>query len=151
SSRRKTPTTRRARSRVAPVRDDGVRSHRKETVVFVQVIEGRVNDETALRRLVQRWDAEVGPGATGFLGITAGVAADGTAIAFVRYIDDAAAGWNRGRSEYTSWWEELMAEFAAPPVVDESADVQLLLAGGSDDADFVQVLRAPRPDRAKID
>jgi hypothetical protein len=119
--------------------------------MFVQVIEGRITDEAALGRLLDRWDADVKPGATGFLGATAGVSSDGSAIVFVRFVDEAAAVWNRGRPEHTAWWDELLDGFGAPLTVDESADVQLLLAGGSDDADFVQVLRASSPDRAKID
>jgi hypothetical protein len=119
--------------------------------MFVQVIEGRVADEAALRRLVQRWDAEVKPGATGFLGATAGVSADGTGIAFVRFVDAAASGWNQGRPEHAAWWSDLMAVFEEPPAVDESPDIQLLLAAGSDDAGFVQVVRASAPNREQID
>ena len=119
--------------------------------MFVQVIEGRTTDEAALRRLVERWDSDVKPGATGFLGTTAGVSADGTAIAFVRFVDEAAAGWNQRRPEHAAWWQELTEVLDEPPIVAESADVAVLLAGGSDDAGFVQIIRAPSPDRTQID
>jgi hypothetical protein len=44
-----------------------------------------------------------------------------------------------------------VAAFETPPTIDESADVQLLLGGGSDDAGFVQVVRAAAPDRSGIE
>jgi len=119
--------------------------------MFVQVIEARLADEAAVRRLAHQWDADVKPGATGFLGATAGMSADGTAIIFVRFVDEAAAVWNERRPEHTAWWNQVLAVFEEAPSVEASADIQLLLAGGSDDAEFVQVVRAPTPDRAKID
>jgi hypothetical protein len=119
--------------------------------VFVQVIEGRSTDEAALRRLVEQWDAEVKPGATGFLGATAGVSADGIVVVFVRFVDEAAAVANRGRPEQMAWWHDMLEVFEEPPASYESSDVTLLLAGGSDEAGFVQVIRATKPDRAKID
>jgi len=119
--------------------------------VFVQVIEGRTADEAALRRLVERWDRDVKPGAAGFLGTTAGVASDGTAIAFVRFVDEAAARWNEARPEHVAWWHDLGEVLDGSPMVTESADVALLLAGGSDDAGFVQIVRAATPDRDQID
>jgi len=122
-----------------------------DEAVFVQVIEGKVTDEAGLRRLLQRWDAEVMPDTTGFLGATAGVAADGTAILFVRFVDEPAAVWNRERPDHGAWWRELTEAFDGAPTAHESSDVALLLAGGSDDAGFVQVVRASTPDRAKID
>jgi len=119
--------------------------------VFVQVIEGSSADEAALHALLERWDSEVTPGATGFLGSTAGVAADGTAVVFLRFVDEAAAVWNRGHPETSAWWQAMTELFREPPRVHESSDVSVLLAGGSDDADFVQVMRAATPDRARID
>jgi hypothetical protein len=119
--------------------------------VFVQVIEGRSTDEAALRQLLQRWDTDVKPGATGFLGATAGVSPDGITILFVRFLDEPAAVWNRERPEHTSWWQELTELFDEPPTVHESSDIAVLLAGGSDDAGFVQVVRASAPDRAKVE
>jgi hypothetical protein len=119
--------------------------------LFVQVIEGGTADEAAFRRLMERWNAEVKRAAAGFLGATAGVSADGTAVAFVRFVDEAAAVANRQRAEQAGWSQDLLEVFEEPPTVDESSDVALLLAGGSDDAGFVQVVRAATPDRARVD
>jgi hypothetical protein len=124
---------------------------RQEPLVFVRVIEGRLSDGAPLRRLLQRWDAELKPGATGFLGATAGASPGSGAIVFVRFVDEAAAVWDREHPEHAAWWQELMEVFDEPPAVHESTDIQLLLAGGSDDAGFVQIIRASAPDRAKVD
>ena len=119
--------------------------------MFVQVIEGTTTEEAALRQLLERWDAEVKPGATGFLGTTAGVSDDGTAVLFMRFVDEPAAVANRQRPEQEAWWQHLRELFEPPPTLSESSDVVLLLAGGSDDADFVQVIKATSPDRARVD
>ena len=74
--------------------------------MFVQVIEGRVADRDALRRQMDRWMSELRPGATGFLGSTAGVTDDGYAIAFARFESAAAAEANSERPEQGRWWAE---------------------------------------------
>ena len=119
--------------------------------MFVHVIEGQTGDGAAFRRLVERWDVDVKPGAAGFLGATGGTATDGTAIMFMRFTDEAAASMNRERAEQRAWWQDALAVFDDPPTVQESSDIALLLDGGSDDADFVQVVRAAAPDRARVD
>ena len=48
--------------------------------MFVQVIEGQVADRDGLRRQMDAWEKDLRPGATGFLGSTAGVTDDGYAI-----------------------------------------------------------------------
>ena len=48
--------------------------------MFVQIIEGRTSDAAGLMRMGERWEAELRPGATGFLGATIGVTADGRFI-----------------------------------------------------------------------
>jgi hypothetical protein len=119
--------------------------------VFVQVIVGRVGDDLAIRRLFRRWDAEVAPAAVGFIGVTAGACDDGTAVAFVRFADEASAVATARRSEHADWWQEMLQVFATPRSVHESSDISSLLAGSSDDAGFVQVIRAATPDRVRID
>ena len=53
--------------------------------MFVQVIEGRVSDREGLHRQMDQWMTDLRPGATGFLGSTAGVTDDGYGIAFARF------------------------------------------------------------------
>jgi len=119
--------------------------------VFVQVIEGHTGDPAAFRALMERWDVDVTPRAAGSLGVTAGVSADGTAIVFLRFADETAAVASGELVERRAWTEDLLTTFDGPPSMDGSGDVALLLDGGADDADFVQVVRAVTPDRARID
>jgi hypothetical protein len=59
--------------------------------MFVQIIEGRVADRDGLRSQMDRWMAELRPGAEGFLGTTAGVTDDGRAVCFARFASADAA------------------------------------------------------------
>ena len=53
--------------------------------MFVQVIQGQVTDAGKVRAALDRWAAEVAPGAIGWLGSTAGVTGDGRFIALARF------------------------------------------------------------------
>jgi hypothetical protein len=121
--------------------------------MFVQVIEGRVPDRDGLRRQMDNWQSELRPGATGFLGSTAGVTDDGHAIAFARFESAAAAKANSDRPEQGRWWAETEKNFDGPASFADSEDVQTFLGGGSDDAGFVQVMKgsADRNQMREID
>lgn len=108
--------------------------------MFVQVIQGRTNDPTALREQWERWDRQLKPGATGFLGSTAGVTADGEFIALARFESEAAARANSDRAEQDAWWRETSA-YLEEPTFDDCTLVELVNDGGSDDAGFVQVIQ----------
>ncbi len=109
--------------------------------MFVQVIEGRVADREALHRQMDRWQAELRPGAAGFLGSTAGVADDGSAVCFARFESAAAAQANSSRPEQGQWWSEAEAAFDGDVTFSDSEDVDEFMGGGSDDAGFVQVMK----------
>jgi hypothetical protein len=109
--------------------------------MFVQVIEGRVTDGEALHRQLDRWMEELRPGAEGFLGTTAGVTDDGRAIAIARFDSAASARANSARAEQDRWWHETTGCFAGEVSFTDSEDVEQFLAGGSDDAGFVQVMK----------
>ena len=119
--------------------------------MFVQVIKGRTRDAEGIRRRNEAWRKEVRPGATGFLGSTAGVAADGTFIAIARFADEASARANSERPEQSAWWAETAKLFEGEPSFRESSDVSLLFDGGSDQAGFVQVMEGRVTDRAKLE
>ena len=53
--------------------------------MFVQVIEGKTSNPEGLRTQFDKWVAELQPGAKGYVGTTAGVAADGRVVAFARF------------------------------------------------------------------
>lgn len=118
--------------------------------MFIQVIEGRAGDEEALRGQFERWLDELAPGAEGWLGSTAGFADDGGFIAVVRFESEEAARRNSDRSEQGRWWEETAEHFADEVKFSDYADVEMLLDGGSDDAGFVQVLRARASDIIRV-
>lgn len=119
--------------------------------MFVQVIEGKVADVDGMRRLMQRWTDELEPGATGYLGTTAGVTADGRSIAVVRFESAEAAQANSERPEQGAWWSEMEACFDGDVSFADSSDVVTFLGGGSDDAGFVQVMKSHDLDRRAVE
>ena len=119
--------------------------------MFVQVIKGRTKDAAGLLAHVDRWDAEVRPGAAGFIGSTVGVADDGTFLALARFEDEAAARANNDREEQSAWFSGLQALVDGEPSFRESSDISLLFDGPSSAAGFVQVMEGTAPDRAKAE
>lgn len=115
--------------------------------MFVQVIEAEVGDRARLRLQLDKWVKELAPGASGWLGHTAGVADDGTFFAAARFESADAAKANSDRPEQGAWWEETSqwldgdARFADCGAVDTVGKI-----GASNDAGFVQVIRG-RGDR----
>jgi hypothetical protein len=118
--------------------------------MFVQVIEGRVSDRDGLRRQLDRWQSELRPGATGYLGSTGGVTDDGHAIAFARFESAAAAKANSDRPEQGQWWAETEKLYEGNVTFSDSEDVETFLDGGSNDAGFVQVMKNRGADRDAI-
>ena len=108
--------------------------------MFVQVVQGRAKDPAALRARWETWDREVRPGATGFLGGTAGVTADGEFIALARFADEASARENSDRAEQDDWWTAT-SQHLDEPMFHDCTVVDLVNGGGSDDAGFVQVIQ----------
>lgn len=126
------------------------RVHRREAAVFVQVMEGRVRDRDGLRRQLEQWMQELRPGASGFLGTTAGVTDDGRGIVLARFESADAARANSERPDQGAWWSRTEQCFDGPVSFADSEDVDTLLGGGSDEAGFVQVMRDSGVDRARL-
>ncbi|HZI39357.1 MAG TPA: hypothetical protein VFF24_13705 [Acidimicrobiia bacterium] len=118
--------------------------------MFVQVIQGRTDDAAGLRRQIERWDQELRPGATGWLGSTFGVTADGEAIGIARFESAETAARNSDRPEQGEWWTETEKLFSGPVTFHDSSDVDVFLAGGSDAAGFVQVMQGRVTDLARV-
>jgi hypothetical protein len=118
--------------------------------VFVQVIQGRVNDARQLRARMDQWVADLSPTAVGWLGSTSGVTANGTGIALARFESEDAARRNSDRPEQGRWWAGTAKLFDGDVTFHDCAEVHLMGRGGSDDAGFVQVIqgRYTQPERA---
>ena len=117
----------------------------------MQIIEGRVHDAEAVMARGELWHRDLAPGATGFLGVTAGVTADGRAITIARFESEAAARANSSRPEQGEWWSETAKLYDGEPTFTESDDVTLWMGGGSNDAGFVQVMKSRGVDRASLE
>ena len=119
--------------------------------MFVQAIQGQVSDAAQVRAAFDRWAQELAPGATGWLGSTAGVTEDGRFIALARFESEEAARRNSGRPEQDQWWAETSREFIGEPTIRDSSDVTVDLTGDPDTAGFVQIIqgRGSDPDRAR--
>ena len=119
--------------------------------MFVQVIRGHVSDAAQVRAQLDKWVAEVAPGAVGWLGSTAGVTEDGQLIALARFESEEAAQRNSERPEQSAWWEETAALFTDEPVFANSTSVDVDTPGDPSQARFVQVMqgRSSDPDRVR--
>lgn len=118
--------------------------------MFVQVIQGQVRDRQVLRHQLDDWRRELGPGAVGYLGTTAGVTADGQFIALVRFESAEAARRNNDRPEQDIWWDRTSWCFDGDITFHDSVAVDLSLGGGSDAAGFVQVILGHAQDRDRM-
>lgn len=117
--------------------------------MFVQVLEGKVRDVDGLRAQLEAWKSDLQAGADGWLGTTAGITADGTFVAVVRFESQEAAQANSSRPEQGEWWKATEATFDGAVTFTDCPDVDIVGAGGSDDAGFVQVIFG-RADRSAI-
>ena len=118
--------------------------------MFIQVISGTTKDVDAMERHSDRWQQEVRPGATGYLGITWGVTDDNRFVTVVRFDSAAAAQANSERPEQGAWWAE-MEKLVTDVTFHNCSRVETLFGGGKDDAAFIQVMQGRVKDRAKAD
>lgn len=113
--------------------------------MFVQVIQAKAKDPAGLRKQWEKWDQEIKPNASGFLGSTAGVTADGEFIALARFESEQAARSHSDNEQQSAWWEET-SQYLEDPMFHDCTEVDLSLGGGSDDAGFVQVMQGKTTD-----
>src|SRR5215213_2549499 len=99
--------------------------------MFVQVMEGRVSDVEGLRAQIDKWMAELAPGATGYLGTTAGATGDGNFIGVVRFESEEAARANSDRPEQGEWWAETASKYDGEVTFTNCPEVDSFGAGGS--------------------
>ena len=117
--------------------------------MFVQVIQGRVSDASQLRARMDQWVRDLSAGASGWLGSTAGVTADGTGIAVARFESVDAARRNSERPEQDKWWSDTARLFGGDVTFHDCSEVQTFGQGSSRDAGFVQIMQGRYTDQAK--
>jgi hypothetical protein len=107
--------------------------------MFVQVIQGYVDDPAPIANALETWVRDVAPGAIGWLGSTAGVTDDGRFIALARFESAEAAQRNSDQL------------FSKEVTFSDSSDVELHMNGNPDQAGFVQVMqgRGSNSERAR--
>jgi hypothetical protein len=118
--------------------------------MFVQVILGRVGDAERLRERWEAWAEQLAPSADGWMGSTAGITGDGDFVLVVRFDSEAAARRNSARTEQGVWWQETVSALDGDAEFHDSADVAVAIGAPSDEAGFVQVMRARVADRARF-
>lgn len=119
--------------------------------MFVQVIQGQVDDSGQVHGALDRWAAELAADATGWLGSTAGVTEDGKFIAIARFESEEAARRNSERPEQDAWWAETSKLFDGEVTFLDSTDVTTDTIGDPSRAGFVQVIQGQGsdPERAR--
>ena len=118
--------------------------------MFIQVIQGKTNDKAGLLRQNERWEQELAPAAKGYLGMTGGVADDGTAIFLARFESEQAAEANSDRPEQGAWWNETAKYFDGDVTFRNCTDVDVTLIGDPNNAGFVQVMQGRCANRARL-
>ena len=118
--------------------------------MFIQVISGKVKDVDEFERLGERWETELKPGATGYLGVTEGTTDDGRFVVLARFESKEAATKNSERPEQGAWFSE-MEKVVDDVSFHDCSRVETLMGGGKDDAGFVQVMQGHIEDKAKAD
>jgi len=118
--------------------------------MFIQVISGKVNDTDSFQRLGDKWEAEVKPGATGYLGVTEGTTDDGRFFVAARFESKEAAQRNSDRPEQGAWFSE-MEKVVSDVTFHDCSRIETLFGGGKDNAGFVQVMQGHVKDAAKAD
>lgn len=117
--------------------------------MFIQVIRGTTSDREGLLRQADRWEKELRPGATGYLGSSGGVTDDGRFVLLARFESEDAARRNNAREQQGNWWTEA-EKYLEGATFEDSVDVLTMLGGGSDAAGFLQVMRGRVTDTDKI-
>jgi hypothetical protein len=118
--------------------------------MFVQIFEGRVFNRGTAHRLIDDWVSALRLRAVGFLGATAGVSDDGRVIALLRFESAAAASGSGYLPERGPYWAELEKVLNGPVAVTDSDDAETFFSGGSNDARFVEIVKARGVNRAQL-
>jgi hypothetical protein len=116
--------------------------------MFVQVFHGQLSSSDLWSAQVDKWRREIRPKTTGFLGFTTGVTADDYMITVARFDSRDNARVDSDLPEQGAWFEETSKAFDGELTFHDCPEVDVVLAGGSDEAGFVQVMLGRAKDRA---
>ena len=117
--------------------------------MFVWVLEAKADDPGQVGRQLGRWTREFGD-TPGYLGATGGVTDDSRFLLFVRWESEQAANELLTRPEHRAWYDEFQRGFDGAVEFAETDDVTTHLAGGSDEAGFVQAIKVSGVDRQRF-
>ena len=118
--------------------------------MFAQVIQGKTSNKEALDAALDKWQKDLAPGATGWLGSTSGVTEDGRSIAVVRFESEEDARRNSNRPEQDQWWAETSKLFDGEATFRDSTDVTVDVQGDPDRAGFVQIVQGRSSDPGRV-
>ncbi|HSE10886.1 MAG TPA: hypothetical protein VLB29_19645 [Nocardioidaceae bacterium] len=119
--------------------------------MFIQIIQGKCTKQDELHAQFDKWLRDLGPSAPGWLGGTFGFTDDNQFVGVVRFEDKEKAMANSDRPEQGQWWAETERLFDGPVEFHNADKVLLMLQGGSDDAQFVQILQGKLDDPARLE
>lgn len=121
-----------------------------QSSMHVQIVQGRARDPAGLREAVDRWHRDLAPGSRGWLGTTAGVTDEGDFVWMTRFKSTRAAHRNERRRAQREWLAATSELIEGEPTVYDCADVEQFGAGGSDAAEFVQLIQTRVRDREAL-
>lgn len=141
---------RRARPEPPPRTAPGGPPHDRRGTMFVQIIIGPVTDKERFVREGARWQRELQPGATGFVGGTWGLGSGGMGICVAQFESETAAKANSDRPEQGEWWAAIEPAFAEVTFRD-TTDVDVIAQPHAAEAGFVQLIqgRVKDPEAAR--
>lgn len=117
--------------------------------MFIQVIRSRTARRDEVKELMNEWAATT-PDSPGWLGGTFGFTDEGDFLGVVRFENRELAMANSDDPQTSAFAERLAALMDGPVEFQDCDDVTVFLAGGSDDAGFVQVIRGRLSDREAV-
>jgi hypothetical protein len=118
--------------------------------MFLQVIQGRVPDRTAMRAQHDAWVTEIGATEPGWIGSTAGITEDDRFICLSAFNTREAFARVVGRPDAQEWWARSERLFLGQVVTSEYLDVVQVLDGPAQDAGFVQVAQGRAADAGRL-
>lgn len=108
--------------------------------MFVQIIEGRVQDAQRVHDGLDQWMRELSSSAQGWLGTTAGCTDDGQFVAMACFESPDAARRNSERPEQGQWWESMKSNFSGEPTFHDCPE-GFTMRDGRSGAHFVQIMK----------